>query len=163
MRVAELILGPDARSPGLARRFVTTTLIGWAQPDYDDAVLLVSELVTNATLHARTEIVVRVELGTESLVLSVTDGSARQPVARHYSDHATTGRGLGLVNTLARRWGIDPHADGTKTVWCELTPEPAGGRPDDRDVDLDAFPDLEEGASRREQGFGPSTANRAAA
>ena len=160
--MAELILGPDARSPGLARRFVTSTLTDWAQRDYDDAVLLVSELVTNATLHARTEIVVRVELGTESLVLSVTDGSARQPVARHYSDQATTGRGLGLVNTLARRWGIDPHADGTKTVWCELTPEHGGRRLADRAVDLDSFPDLEERTSRREQGFGSTTAYRAA-
>jgi anti-sigma regulatory factor (Ser/Thr protein kinase) len=143
--VAELALGPDAGSAGEARRFLVSTLGSWGKSGYqDDAVLLLSELVTNAALHARTEIMVRIELRPECLRLAVTDGSPRQPVVRRYSDQATTGRGLNLIITLARRWGIDPHPDGGKTVWAELGRHQKARRPKESTVDLSVFPNLED-------------------
>jgi hypothetical protein len=82
------------------------------------------------------------------LRLAVTDGSPRQPVVRHYSDQSTTGRGLALVTALATRWGIDPHSDGSKTVWAELGAAPDGSRGSREApaVDLNSFPELEDSA-----------------
>jgi anti-sigma regulatory factor (Ser/Thr protein kinase) len=53
--------------------------------------LVLSELVTNAALHARTQIDVRVILDRHGLSLDVADGSTRTPIARHHCDQATTG------------------------------------------------------------------------
>lgn len=59
---AELPLPGDPRSAGVARRFLATTIGGWGMAGFaDDAALLVSELVTNAALHAGTDLVVRIE------------------------------------------------------------------------------------------------------
>ncbi|HEX3563728.1 MAG TPA: ATP-binding protein [Acidimicrobiales bacterium] len=145
---AELSLASDARSPGMARRFLLATLSSWDREEFvDDGLLLLSELVTNATLHARTEILVLISLHPEWLRLAVTDASPRLPARRHYSEQSTTGRGLSLVGSLAREWGIEQHPDGTKTVWAELRSD--GGRPvrgatDEGTVDLSDFPSLEE-------------------
>lgn len=150
---AELSLGPDARSAGVARRFLTATLGNWRVTAYEeDAVLLLSELVANAALHANTPMLVRIELQPGFLRLAVTDASPRQPVVRHYSDEATTGRGLGLVDALALRWGIDPHAEGGKTVWADVVAHRARRISDETTVDLSAFPDLEEVPLGRTQG-----------
>jgi anti-sigma regulatory factor (Ser/Thr protein kinase) len=119
--IAEISLAADVRSAGAARRFLAAVLSGWAATAHgDDAVLLLSELVANAALHAGTEIGVRIELKPDCVRLSVTDGSPREPVLRRYSDEATTGRGLNLVSLLARQWGVDPNPDGGKTVWAEV-------------------------------------------
>jgi anti-sigma regulatory factor (Ser/Thr protein kinase) len=154
----ELVLAPDARSAGAARRFLTATLAEWRALGYrDDAELLLSELVANAALHANTEIVVRIELRPESLHLAVSDSSPRQPVVRHYSDQSTTGRGLALVSAVALRWGIDPHPDGSKTVWAELEAHQGDRAPRLTEVpaiDLNAFPDLDESLSGRTYGEG---------
>lgn len=148
--VAELALPGEARSAALARRFLASTLVGWGDSVYaEDAALLLTELVTNAALHAKTDIVIEIELKPACLRLAVTDGSPRQPVVRHYSDQSTTGRGLALVTALASRWGITAHANGSKTVWVELAGtghHGGGGGSDTRDVDLNAFPDLEQSA-----------------
>jgi anti-sigma regulatory factor (Ser/Thr protein kinase) len=163
---AELSLPGEARSAGVARRFLMSTLTGWDNaPDGDDASLMLSELVTNAALHAKTDIVVRVELNAECLRLSVTDGSPRQPVVRHYSDQSTTGRGLALVSALALRWGITPHSDGTKTVWAELAAANRGGRGSRPEVvaDLSAFPDLEDAPPLSDGGRGGTSLFQSAA
>lgn len=160
MPEAELSLPGEARSAGEARRFLASTLTGWGNARYkEDAALLLSELVTNAALHAKTDIVVRIELKAENLLLAVTDGSPRQPVVRHYSTQSTTGRGLALVEALALRWGISPHPDGSKTVWAELGAEDRGGHGSRADavVDLSAFPDLDDAAPRAAGGLGETT------
>ncbi len=114
------MLPPDALSPSRARRFVTSSLRRWQRDDWDFvAGLLVTELVTNAVLHARTEITVALELRDEVLRIRVADGSPRRPQLRGPSTDATTGRGLGLVEQLSRSWGVDSLADG-KSVWVEL-------------------------------------------
>jgi anti-sigma regulatory factor (Ser/Thr protein kinase) len=156
---AELSLGADARSAGVARRFLTATLSSWGRTIYgDSAVLLLSELVTNAALHAKTEIVVRVELMPECLLVSVTDGSPRQPVVRHYSEQSTTGRGLALVSALALRWGIVPNADGTKTVWAEIQPDEDPRRQKDSERDRNAVRGREEEYRGGPSGSGEVTA-----
>jgi anti-sigma regulatory factor (Ser/Thr protein kinase) len=164
MPVAELSLMADARSPGMARRFLLNTLTAWGKPEYrDDAALLLSELVTNAALHAKSEIVVRIELLPGCLHLGVTDSSPRHPTVRHYSEQSTTGRGLALVNALALRWGVEPHVDGSKTVWAEVGGEQLRIYPEEPTADIRPFPDLEEAApgSGGDQG-GPSARLRAA-
>lgn len=83
------------------------------------AELLVSELVTNAVLHAGTVVRLRV-LGDGARVrIEVSDGINAPPSRRRYSAEAATGRGLGLVEALAAEWGTRSDVAG-KTVWCTV-------------------------------------------
>lgn len=137
---AELRLDPAAGSVGDARRFLRTTLRGWDADELEwSATQALSELVTNAVLHAGTSVTVSLQLvGDGGLRLEVRDGSRRTPKRRRYGSRATTGRGIALVAGLSRTWGVEPCDDG-KTVWCELaaTDEPA-------EPDLSAFLSLDE-------------------
>lgn len=84
--------------------------------------LLVSELVSNAVVHAGTTIVVRVVLDESGEVLvEVTDGSPHRPIPRGYKETAVTGRGIGLVEELSDGWGVATHESG-KTVWFRISP-----------------------------------------
>jgi anti-anti-sigma factor len=123
----ELVLAPIRTSPAVARAFVQEVCRYWqlALPDstlVDRAVLLVSELVTNAVVHARTDLRLRVELRGDLLHLAVRDGSPWQLRPATIPDpEAEGGRGLWLVDQLARSWGVNRHPDGGKVVWCTLT------------------------------------------
>jgi anti-sigma regulatory factor (Ser/Thr protein kinase) len=114
-------LPADRTAPSRARRFVAETLRGWDVPKTvsDDAVLLVSELVTNALLHARSAPVIECTSREGRVRFAVHDTSPTVPRRRHYTPDAVTGRGLALVEALASRWGTDPAPDG-KRVWFEL-------------------------------------------
>jgi anti-sigma regulatory factor (Ser/Thr protein kinase) len=85
----------------------------------DRAVLVASELVTNAIVHARTELRLRVELRGDLLHLAVRDGNPRMLVIIP-GPEAEGGRGLWLVDQLARAWGVNRHPDGGKVIWCTL-------------------------------------------
>ncbi len=149
LRAAEQAFSPAASSIPVARRFVTTCLEQWEQ---DDAVwtvqLLLSELATNAVLHAGGHgFTVEVALLPDGAVrLAIADDSARPPLLRNYGTGATTGRGMALVADLARGWGVEPRPGG-KVVWCEILPTAPRLRavPDDEStqddgpLDLDAF------------------------
>lgn len=155
-------------SVAAARRFLTSRLEQWGR---DDLVwvgqLVVSELATNAVLHAGTSFTICVRTLPDGAVrLEVADGAQRAPRERQYGPEATTGRGVGLVAELTRTWGVDQRPDG-KTVWCELVAGPdASGPQDDAasalppEIDVDAFlgaDDLAEPASTREaDGPGPT-------
>ena len=103
-----------------ARRFVDETLRGWQFGDELDVVmLLVSELVTNAMVHARSDVEVTVRLLSDAVRIDVIDGSDAVPAAREVGSEAESGRGLALVGELARRWGVDRLRQG-KTVWFEV-------------------------------------------
>jgi anti-sigma regulatory factor (Ser/Thr protein kinase) len=161
---AELPLPARAQSAPAARRFLVRTLDGWDSADLaPTASLLLSELVANAVLHAKTPIVIRVAKLADGLRLEVADRSPRIPVKRHYQLDATTGRGLGLVTSLARSWGVEPDGDG-KTVWCELSSldSPRGRSETDVAVDLDSFPDLDDRQPATESGDLPAGPGRAA-
>lgn len=119
-RSAELTLPARSTSPARARRFVESTLAEWGVDGGDDAVLVVSELVTNGLLHARTPMTVRLADDAQGSVrLSVSDGSARALEERRFSIESGTGRGLRLLASLAAEWGVEWH-DGGKTVWCRI-------------------------------------------
>jgi hypothetical protein len=125
----------DTRSAELARRFVTDTLAAWGADGFVwDATTVVSELATNAVLHARTEFTVTLSLVGEALRVEVADSSPRLPMARAYGARATTGRGMAVLGALSRAHGVEVVADG-KTVWCELAPT----GPDDQEAP--AIPD----------------------
>ena len=79
-----------------------------------------SELVTNACLHARTEIILRYSVGPTVVRVEVTDGNTTRPATADAPDDAIAGRGLAIVGALAARWGVDPVDDG-KAVWFELS------------------------------------------
>ncbi len=85
----------------------------------DDLLLLVSELVTNAVLHARTAMTLVVRLRRTGIRVEVHDTSHGAPVLRDYGDDAMTGRGLALVEELAESRGVERHGSG-KAVWFEL-------------------------------------------
>jgi DNA-binding NarL/FixJ family response regulator len=111
----------DAQSARAARRFVTQTLGDWDDGDLTDTVtLLVSELVTNAVLHAGSGVEVMVRLTDGCARVEVTDASAGAVVPRDAAADDDSGRGLALVGNLARRWGVRPAPGGGKTVWFEV-------------------------------------------
>jgi two-component sensor histidine kinase len=86
----------------------------------DIARLLVSELVTNAVLHARSGPRLSVEVGTcGGLYVGVADDDSRHPVVRDEDGDSLGGRGLRLLESLASRWGVRPDPPG-KVVWLEL-------------------------------------------
>ena len=85
----------------------------------DDAELAVSELVTNAVVHGRRPITLRVLVTAEALRIEVADASAVSPTFSMLDPTAVTGRGLVLVSALADAWGVEPGPDG-KVVWCEF-------------------------------------------
>jgi two-component sensor histidine kinase len=84
------------------------------------AVLVANELVTNAVVHARTDLRLGVELRGDWLHIAVRDGSPRLLRTVSFDPEAEDGRGLRLVELLARAWGVHPHPDGGKVVWCTL-------------------------------------------
>ena len=107
-------------SAGRARRFVADALAAAGRSEVADvAVLLVSELVSNAVLHAGTEIELVVRILPERLAIEVHDRGGGRAVRRRYSNLSGTGRGLMLVEELARDWGTVVTEAG-KFVWFEL-------------------------------------------
>jgi anti-sigma regulatory factor (Ser/Thr protein kinase) len=117
--VVTLDLPPEPRSATRARTLAREYLGGCPPEAVEIAALLVTELVTNAVLHARTPIVVVVDRSPGRVYLAVSDGSDAQPIARDYGIDAATGRGIALVEELSTRWGVERSPSG-KQVWCEL-------------------------------------------
>lgn len=142
MPPATLVLPGETSSVPSARRFVEQTLRRWGLDNLAwSAALLVSELATNACLHARTQLVVTLSRTLDGVRLEVQDGSSVVPRMRRYAEEATTGRGLRLIADLARRWGVDQVVGG-KVVWAELAADDKAGRtPDDEQQD---GPDVDE-------------------
>ncbi len=111
----------DPRSAGEARRFVASTLQEWQLgPLLETVTLLTSELVTNAIVHAGAELDVVVRLTGEAARVEVTDRSSAPPALRVATEDDSSGRGLALVEALARRWGTRRMVSGGKTVWFEV-------------------------------------------
>jgi anti-sigma regulatory factor (Ser/Thr protein kinase) len=111
---------PDATAISAVRRFVTQTLVRWSRSELiDDAVLVASELATNAVRHAQSPFVFMVEREGAGVRMSLQDLSDEQPVMRRSSPHQAGGRGIALIQTLSHAWGTEPLADG-KLVWSEL-------------------------------------------
>jgi anti-sigma regulatory factor (Ser/Thr protein kinase) len=111
-------------APGLARRYVTARSAAWAPDLVDLAVLLTSELVTNAVLHGRGPIELLLLDDGDRLRIEVGDGEPRLPYdPGKPADLDVSGRGLMILDQLADRWGS--HARRTppgKVVWFEVRP-----------------------------------------
>ena len=118
---ARIALPRNPPSVGAARRFIAARTAAWSfpEPAADQLVLIGSELVTNAVLHARTELTLTLELREDRVRISVKDRSKAPATLRHYRADALTGRGLGVVAALSDRWGVSTAPDG-KVVWAEL-------------------------------------------
>jgi anti-sigma regulatory factor (Ser/Thr protein kinase) len=125
-----LQLVPARGAPRLARAFVADTLETWAiEPEDVEAVqLVVSELITNAVLHAAESSAITLELAMtgDAVRVMVSDHSPRQPQQRGEPApwSAESGRGIQLVDAITDRWGTEPRRPQGKTVWCELRAAP---------------------------------------
>lgn len=117
--VAYWFLEPEDAAPGRARRLARRALARWDLEELTDSVeLLVSEVVTNAVRYAERPVTLRL-LRTDVLRCEVGDDSPQLPRQRRARDTDEGGRGLFLVNRLARRWGAT-RLSGGKVVWFEL-------------------------------------------
>jgi anti-sigma regulatory factor (Ser/Thr protein kinase) len=114
-------LSADPEQVAEARRLVAGYLRDRGEDDGEVAVLLVSELVTNAIMYGRAPLELRAHAEGSALRVEVYDHDpVHPPVLRRNVDVADPGgRGLQLVDTLADRWGWAENANG-KVVWFEL-------------------------------------------
>ena len=118
---AACTLRPTVASVPAARHFVGRTLREWrcSEDVASVAMLLASEVVTNAIVHARTNAFVRVQLVDGVLRVEVHDATRQLPTPRPYDPHAESGRGLMLVDAYSSVWGTSAAGDG-KVVWFEV-------------------------------------------
>jgi len=112
-----LVLPSDAATPRAARRAIADLFSDSAR--CGELLLCVSEVVTNAVLHARSAATMTVRRNADVLTVEVEDSSPTLPVRRQFSDTATTGRGLHILDALTVRWGTRP-ANGGKVVWFDF-------------------------------------------
>ncbi|MFF4902838.1 SpoIIE family protein phosphatase [Streptomyces sp. NPDC001068] len=126
-RVARLhVHRRDLRAVREARAFVRERLCAWGLVDLsDDLALITSELVTNALIHAGSDVDLRLRVTGGRVRLEVRDSDTDPPVPTAYSlseegsARAEHGRGLYLVDALACTWNTSPSGRG-KTVWLEM-------------------------------------------
>ena len=120
-------LEPVPASVGMARSVVRESLAGFDGDAREVALLLTSELVTNAILHARTQVQLGVLVDGDRALVCVADRLPESPAlsARAHSHDRPGGRGLALVEDLADTWGTTTYTGG-KTVWFVL--QTAGDR-----------------------------------
>lgn len=128
MRVLRWSVGPSC--VGLARRELREALACWGLGVIEDAALVVlSELLTNAVRHARVagrEIETRFQPVPGGLRIEVHDASDVRPLLAMPGSDASGGWGLPMVDALAERWGASDRNGPGKAVWAELTAD--GGR-----------------------------------
>jgi anti-sigma regulatory factor (Ser/Thr protein kinase) len=121
----EVALPADPTAPRRARALLRAATEDWGLDDdlYQDAAMVVTELVANAVDHAGTGSTLTVDLDDRGLRVAVRDGRPDcAPRPRPVDPTAPRGRGLQMIDALTASWGVVMHADG-KTVWAVL-PQP---------------------------------------
>jgi anti-sigma regulatory factor (Ser/Thr protein kinase) len=110
-----------APSAASARRFVEAATQRWGLPEefIERALLLTSELVTNAYQHARSESRLSIRCDDDRVRIEVHDGGSGDVKVRPLDAGRADGRGLHIVDALADRWGHYPVRHGA-VVWVEL-------------------------------------------
>jgi two-component sensor histidine kinase len=121
---------PLPRVAGEARKFVRAHSPALPSETLDALLLLTSELVSNAVLHARTMLHVTVAVTDQSVVVAVHDLDLTRPEQDPYPQREG-GWGLGLVAALAHSAAMSPHPDGGKTAWFRLLRGPSPHVDDD--------------------------------
>jgi anti-sigma regulatory factor (Ser/Thr protein kinase) len=114
-----ITLEPVASSAATARQFVAGQLAGWDDDAIGDARLLVTELVTNAVVHAATEVEVAVQRHDRRARVEVFDSSPATAAPKSSRRDEPTGRGLVIVAGLSSDWGVR-HLEDSKVVWFEV-------------------------------------------
>lgn len=116
-------LEPRPEKVAAGRRFVRGVLTSWHQAELaDTASLLASEILTNAVRYARQAITLRLHRMPDEIITEVADDCTQLPRRQSPEPDDEFGRGLTLVEALARSWGILP-ADSGKIVWFTLAAE----------------------------------------
>lgn len=140
-------LEPEPASASAARRLLREALRAAGREEWTDAAeLAVSEVVTNAALHAHTSIDLHVGVYEDEVCVDVRDHNPALPVPRDYDDEATTGRGMGLVALLCRSCGVEALGADGKVVWFCVGGGARGAEEDPEsllaawDVDVDGPP-----------------------
>lgn len=131
-----LHLEPLPQQVGAARSFVREHAPPLPDATVEVLMLLTSELVTNAVLHARTAIEIGVTIADTAVLVTVHDEDLTRPEQRPY-DGREGGWGLGLVSALAADSAVTVHPGDGKTAWFLLS----------RDEEVDAEP----GAAARDR------------
>jgi two-component sensor histidine kinase len=135
----QLDLDPVPRAPGLARRFVEEHAPALPDETVDSLLLLTSELVSNAVLHARSAIDLNIVVTEQAVIVAVHDLDLVTSKQDPYASAREGGWGLELVTALAEASAMDPDPSGGKTAWFRL---PRG----------DAQPVLDGAAARTDSG-----------
>jgi anti-sigma regulatory factor (Ser/Thr protein kinase) len=120
-------LPAEVESPGIARNVTKATLGKWCLAElYEDAAVVVSELVTNALRYGLVSdvqrvlrlVLVRYE---SQFVCMVTDPADTAPTMQEPDYIAETGRGLHIIEAMTRAWGWTPLLGGGKAVWASFS------------------------------------------
>ena len=110
----------ELQSARAARRFASKVLASWACEDVEDSVLLlVSELVTNAVIHAHSDVEVVLRLRPSRVRVEIVDAATEYVRRRDAASEDQSGRGMALTEALAAAWGVDTLVAG-KSVWFEV-------------------------------------------
>ncbi len=129
-RTGSVELGPDTGGVPLAREFLRDRCREWSCGEVlDDALLVTTELVTNALVHAGPLCELRAVLSGTVLRLQVSDSGVGMPDPRAAKDTDEGGRGLLLIGALCAAWGTVALPAGGKVVWAELLRSPDDRRP----------------------------------
>lgn len=114
----ETTLPRSVDAPRMARHLLAEWLPDLTREELGSAQLVVSELVTNAVVHGRGRVVLRADLDEDRVLVEVIDdGQGFERTVRQRDFESVGGRGLGIVDVVASRWGIH---EGTTHVWFEL-------------------------------------------
>ena len=116
-------LSESLRAPARARAWIAEHAHDLPEPLVDDALLITSELVTNAVRYGEPEIILSLALIPGGLRIEVSDRGETLPLLAPMvpPGNRAGGRGLLIVASAATDWGITPHVPPPgKTVWVEL-------------------------------------------
>jgi two-component sensor histidine kinase len=111
---------PSQSSIANSRRFAYGTIAGLSVDIQDAVGLMVSELATNAVVHAGRGFRMTIDRTQERLLVAVADASDQLPSLRSPLPTTPHGRGLRIVNELSDKWGTTHAAEGGKTVWFQM-------------------------------------------
>lgn len=138
--VREVVIGGGSEAVPQARHFAASALSDVvAASTIDDVGLVVTELVTNAFLHAAPPVTVRVSRADRLVRIEVEDAGHGMPVQVSSTSRSMTGRGLSLVAAVSESWGVSPSNSGGKLVWAEVPEDGGEGQGAEPEIDADAL------------------------